>query len=135
MDQFEKNLEADIVHLAGQVKNIRELPEMKNASEVEILKEAMKVFPRPGSEKQPQVGTSASPAADDVSTSVLPAYAQNAAPETKLEIEYLIDVAFQRGVEKALADAKKSSPFVEDAVRDALAGKLYPELQKRGILK
>lgn len=135
MDTFERALESDIVHLAEQVKNIRELPEMKNATEAEILKEAMKVFPRPGSEKQPQVSTSASPTSDDVATSVLPAYAQNAAPETKLEIEYLIDVAFQHGVSKALADAKKSSPFVEDAVRDALAGKLYPELQKRGILK
>jgi hypothetical protein len=132
MDQFEKTLESDITHLAEQVKNIRELPEMKNASEAEILKEAMKVFPRPGEEKQPQSTTG--PATDDVA-GVLPAYAQNAAPETKLEIEYLIDVAFQHGLTKALADAKKSSPFVEDAVRDALAGKLYPELQKRGILK
>jgi hypothetical protein len=134
MDQFEKNLESDIVHLAEQVKSIRELPEMKNASEAEILKEAMKVFPRPGAEKQPPMPPASSATTSDAS-GVLPIYAQNAAPETKLEIEYLIDIAFRSGLSRALSDAKKSSPFVEDAVRDALAGKLYPELQKRGILK
>ncbi len=135
MDQFEKALEADIVHLAEQVKNIRELPEMKNASEAEILKEAMKVFPRPGIEHMPiPTPAQTQSVSDDVAKSVLPEYAENAAPEVKLEIEYLVEVAFKHGIVKALEDAKKSSPFVEDAVRDALAGKLYPELQKRGIV-
>ncbi len=136
MDQFEKNLESDIANLADQVKNIRELPEMKNATEAEILKEAMKAFPRSAAEQQPPLPPSApTQSATNDSSGVLPVYAQNAAPETKLEIEYLIDVAFRSGLTKALSEAKKSSPFVEDAVRDALAGKLYPELQKRGILK
>jgi hypothetical protein len=135
MDQFEKSLEADIVRLAEQVKDIRELPEMKNASEAEILKEAMKVFPRPGVEHPPLPAEPAIPQPSPTAASVLPAYAANAAPEVRLEIEYLVDVAFRHGLDRAVAEAKKSSPFVEDAVRDALAGKLYPELQKRGILK
>jgi LPS O-antigen subunit length determinant protein (WzzB/FepE family) len=133
MDTFEKNLEADIAQLAERVKNLREVPEMKNASEAEILKEAMKVFPRPGAEKPP-VPTPTQPA-NQVANTVLPDYAANASPEVKLEIEYLIDVAFRHGIDKALAEAQKSSPFVEDAVRDALAGKLYPTLQERGIVK
>jgi hypothetical protein len=133
MDTFEKSLETDIAQLAEQVKNLREMPEMKNATEAEILKEAMRVFPRPGAEKPPVPTPSAQP--DPVATTVLPNYAQNAAPEVKLEIEYLIDVAFKHGIAKALDEAKKSSPFVEDAVRDALAGKLYPELKKRGIVR
>ena len=133
MDTFEKALESDIVQLAEQVKNIRELPEMKNATEAEILKEAMRVFPRPGAEKVPPPLPPTTP--DPVAQTVLPNYALNAAPEVKLEIEYLIDVAFKHGLVKAIDEAKKSSPFVEDALRDALAGKLYPELQKRGILK
>ena len=137
MDQFEKTLESDIAQLAEQVKNIRELPEMKNASEAEILTQAMRAFPRPKTESQP-ASTPAVPvpqAQSDDSLGVLPSYAANAAPEVKLEIEYLVDVAFKHGIAKALEDAGKSSPFVEDAVRDALAGKLYPELQKRGIVK
>ncbi len=106
---------------------------MKNASESELIKEAMKVFPRPGAEKVPVPTPQSQP--DPVATTVLPSYAVNAAPEVKLEIEYLVDVAFKHGIEKALSDAKKSSPFVEDAVRDALAGKLYPMLQERGLMR
>jgi hypothetical protein len=135
MDNFEHALEADIVNLAEQVRNVRELPEMRNATEVEILKEAMRAFPRSGAEGQPPLPPVSGSAAAGDASGVLPAYAENAAPETKLEIEYLIDVALRDGLAKALSEAKKSSPFVEDAVRDALAGKLYPELQKRGILK
>ena len=42
---------------------------------------------------------------------------------------------FQHGLDKANAEAMKSSPFVMDAFHDTLAAKLYPELQRRGILK
>lgn len=123
----------DIAQLAEQVKNVRELPEMKSASEAEILKEAMRVFPRSRAEKVP-IPTPSTPA-NQAANTVLPAYATEAAPGVKLEIEYLIDVAFRHGIDKAITEAQRSSPFVEDAVRDALAGKLYPELQKRGIVK
>ena len=65
----------------------------------------------------------------------MPAYAQNAAPEIKLEIEYLLDLAFQKGIATALAESAKSPYFVQDAFHDALAGRLYPEMQKRGLMK
>jgi len=69
------------------------------------------------------------------SSGLLPQYAQSAPAETRLEVEYLLDVAFHHGIAKANTEAMKSSPFVIDAFHDALVGKLYPELQKRGILK
>jgi hypothetical protein len=53
----------------------------------------------------------------------------------RLEIEYLLDIALQKGVGPALAESAKSPYFVQDAFHDALAGKLYPELQKRGLMK
>jgi hypothetical protein len=68
-------------------------------------------------------------------TSPLPDYAQNAPAEVKLEIEYLMDVALRQGLGKALSEAQKSPYFVQDALHDALAGRLYPELQKRGVVK
>ena len=40
-----------------------------------------------------------------------------------------------KGIEKAAAEAKKSNPYVLDAFHDALVEKLYPELQRRGVLK
>ncbi len=131
MDNFEKALEADISRLAEEVRSTRELPEMIDASEVQIVKEAMKALPQKPGQPTVQVVTP-DPAG---MSSVLPAYAKDASPETKFEIEYLVDVAFREGIGKALSQAQESSPYVEDAVRDVLAGKLYPELQKRGIVK
>ncbi len=68
-------------------------------------------------------------------SSPLPQYAQDAPAETKLEIEYLIDLAIHQGLTKANAQARTSSPFVVDAFHDALVGKLYPEFERRGLIK
>jgi hypothetical protein len=44
-------------------------------------------------------------------------------------------MAFKDGILKASSEAAKASPFVLDAFHDALAGKLYEELKKRGVLE
>lgn len=147
---FEKHLESDIEALALQIKNTKERNAAESASERELLKEAIRAFPsheRPASiESNEQSGapsapaSSASPApsaalASGGSGDPLPDYAKNAPPEVKLEIEYLLDIALQQGIGKALAASQKSPYFVQDAFHDALAGKLYPELQRRGIVK
>lgn len=134
---FEKALESDIARLAEQVRTQRERPELKNASEQEILKEAIRAFPEQGPERgAPASAASPPPAPQAVQNqSPLPDYAANAPAEVKLEIEYLLDVALRQGIGKALAEAGKSPYFVQDALHDALAGKLYPELRRRGIVK
>ena len=126
--QFEHaHLEADMERLAAEVKKNQENPEMRGASGQELIKQALKsVGPTPAT---------AALQADDTAQSPLPDYAQSASPEVKLEIEYLIDIAIHHGVMKANASAAKSSPFVLDAFHDALAGKLYPVFQKKGIVK
>ena len=133
---FEHVLEEDITRLAAEIRNQRARPELKNANEKELLKEAIRAFPQ--SEKKPQ-GVPAAPPAPAVGVaaaqSPLPAYAQDAPAEVKLEIEYLLDVALHQGLSKALAETQKSPYFVQDAFHDALAGRLYPELQRRGIVK
>ena len=126
-------LEADMKRLAEEIGNHRDRPEMKNAQEKELLKEAIRAFPR--LEKGAPAVSAPVPQAQNNSRSPLPDYAKDAAPETKLEIEYLLDCALHQGLGKALAEADKSPYFVRDAFHDALAGKLYPELQKRGIIK
>jgi len=120
-------LEADIKVLAQEVKREREAPENKNLGEKELLKQAIKSMPLPPSPTQPP------PAPPRKSP--IPDYAQNAPAEVKLEIEYLLDLAFHRGIANAVAEAKKSPAFVFDAFHDALAGKLYEEMKRRGILK
>ena len=96
-------------------------------TEKEILSQAIRSLPPSASAPDPQ--------RDFQNKSPLPAYAQNAPAEVKLEIEYLLDVAFHHGIGKADALARKAPAFVLDAFHDALAGKLYPEFQRRGILK
>lgn len=126
--QFEHEaLEADIKALAQEVEKHRELPENKGASGQELLKKAIRAMP--------PVSTATEPVSKPSRPSPLPKYAESATPEVRLEIEYLIDLAFHAGIGKASAEAKKSPDFVQDAFHDALAGKLYPMFQERGILK
>lgn len=119
--------------LAREMDSQRARPEMKNAAEKELLKEAIRAFP--SSEKKPQQVPQVPVAPASNSQSPLPSYAQSAPAEVKLEIEYLLDLALREGLGKALVEARKSPYFVQDALHDALAGKLYPELKKRGIVK
>jgi hypothetical protein len=134
MDQLEKNLEADIQQLAAEIRDHREKSEFQNVSEQRIIKEAIRAFPESKHESQAAAPSPALNQTDDAS-SPLPAYAQSAPAETKLEIEYLLDIALKKGIGQALSESRKSPAFVQDAFHDALAGRLYPELQKRGIVK
>lgn len=134
MDQspsFEKTLESDLHRLAAEIRTQRERPEMKNVGGQEIVKEAIRAFP----ELKPRGQSGATPIPQAPNTSPLPAYTQGAPAETKLEIEYLLDIALRKGLGPALVESQKSPAFVQDAFHDSLAGRLYPELQKRGMVK
>lgn len=119
-------LEADIKRLAEEVQKHREAPETKNMAGAELLRRAIRTLP-------PATGPAA-PSLPQKSSGPLPAYAEDAPDDVKLEIEYLLDVAIHHGISRALAEAKKAPDFVKDAFHDALAGKLYPEMKKRGLL-
>ncbi len=109
--------------LAKEVLEHREKLEHKNFKDEELLKQSIaRVIPLNKDEAPPKPFTP------------LPAYADDAPPEVKLEIEYLLDIALHHGLQKANAAARKSSDFVIDAFHDALAGKLYPEMKRRGLL-
>mgnify|MGYP001560791093 CR=1 FL=1 len=118
-------LEADMKRLAEEVMRYRENPESKHLSEQELLKKSIRsVFPVTKNTPAPQNPQSP-----------LPDYVEGTSVETKLEVEYLIDLAFHQGIHKANAAARGSNSFVLDAFHDALVGKLYLELKERGLLK
>jgi hypothetical protein len=127
-------LESDLRTLAAEIGRNRETREGKNVEGVEVVKEAIRAFP--ATEHAP-VNAVPTPGATNGAASggPLPAYAKDAPAEVKLEIEYLLDLALHKGVGTAIAESHKSPYFVQDAFHDALAGKLYPELQKRGVVK
>jgi hypothetical protein len=120
--------------LAAEIHRTQEMKDVKNAEGMDAVKEAIRAFPQlPYKEND---GIPMSPTdAQAFSSSPLPAYAQSAPPEIRLEIEYLLDIALHKGIGAALSESAKSPYFVQDAFHDALAGRLYPELQKRGVLK
>jgi hypothetical protein len=130
---FEQALESDMKILAAEIHRNQELKDVKNAEGLDVVKEAIRAFPRldHGSSN----GVPVAPATPGQANSPLPMYAQDAPPEIKLEIEYLLDLAFQKGIGTALSESAKSPYFVQDAFHDALAGRLYPELQRRGVVK
>jgi hypothetical protein len=132
---FESSLEADMQKLAAEIQGQRERPEMQNANERELVKEAIRSFPQLENNTGVVPSVPATPEHGASSESPLPDYAQNAPAEVKLEIEYLMEVALKQGLGKALSEARKSPYFVQDALHDALTGRLYAELQKRGVVK
>lgn len=119
-------LEADLRRLTLEIQRQEKLPENRNLGGEALLKKSLvSIAPTPE-----EAGSKSAP-----SKSPLPDYAEASGAKTKLEIEYFLDLAFHQGLDKAVSEARKSSPFVLDAFHDALAGKLYPELKNRGILK
>jgi hypothetical protein len=128
--QFEHQaLEQDIKRLAVEIQAHRDRPETQGVDGREIIKQTIKTMV-PNDAPAPAV---ASPA--NVISNPLPDYAISAPAETKLEIEYLLELAFHQGILKANTQAQKSSPFVIDAFHDALAGKLHEEMKKRGMVE
>lgn len=119
---------ADVEGVAREISKHKERPEAGRLTSHELLRMSLRSYT--GASPQVQSPTPA----QQVEESVLPAYAQNAPAPTKEEIENLLRIAFQKGVLAAAEEAKKTNPFILDAFHDALAGKLYPELKKRGLL-
>ncbi len=64
----------------------------------------------------------------------LPGYLAKEAPEVKLKVEKLLDMALHKGLKAAANEAKGTNPIVIDAFHDALADKLYAELKARGLI-
>jgi hypothetical protein len=127
-------LEADMKRLAEQVRSERERPAGETKTERELVKEAIRSFPNLQG-NQNKIAATTAPATTQSDSSPLPDYAKDAPAEVKLEIEYLCDIALRKGIAAAMSESEKSPYFVQDAFHDSLAGKLYPELQKRGIVK
>jgi hypothetical protein len=130
-------LESDLKTIAAEVTRAQEARTENRIQGVEAVRNAIRSFPTLNNNERPGAsGMNATVVPGPVSdSSPLPSYAQTASPETKREIEHLLDIALGQGIGKALTESENSPYFVQDAFHDALAGKLYPELQKRGLIK
>ena len=123
---FHEALEHDLQKLTAEVKEKRLQNGIEQQSEKEILKQSLQAF---------SVQSATAPASsvpEEPSKPFLPDYMKASDPQVKLEVEKLVDLVFHGSLIKAISEAKKHSPFIEDAFHDALVDKLLPELKKRG---
>ena len=123
-----KILEEDMKRLAAEVER------QKETESREVIKAALgakihETTPS-GAAREGVSSAAASP---------LPAYSGDATPEMRLKVEQLVDVAWHKGVDAAVAEARvlakrKDGPALLDMFHDALTGKLHEEMVRRGLL-
>lgn len=65
----------------------------------------------------------------------LPRYAEDLPAQARLKAEELIDLAWHKGIMKAIKEVRKTDPLTMDVFHDAITEKLYQEFKKRGLLK
>lgn len=124
-------LEEDIARLAQEVQRSRETSGRQHLPEKERVRHSLeRVMPSLTLRQAPSA-----PAGNGEASPLLPSYTRDVPPETKLEIEHLLDLALHKGLAAADKAALRATPFVLDAFHDALTETLYPELKKRGIVK
>lgn len=124
-------VEKEIQKISAEVLRERERPDSRGLTGSELVRRTVRSYVG-----QP-LAEPAEPAqsAEWTTDNTLPEYAESAPPEVKGEVERFLGLAFREGILKASAEAAKASPFVLDTFHDALAGKLYEELKKRGIVE
>jgi len=132
---FSEDLEKHLVRLGHDAAKLRELPENRQLPEREALKQSIKSLAQ-----EENVPTAQEPSSVVSETkprdNFLPAYLSGSSDDNaKSVVERLLEKAMNNDLIKAILEAKKYPPFIEDAFHDALVDKLLPELKKRGAIK
>ncbi len=136
VQNFSENLDSSLNRLGVEVSKKIESPEFKEVPIEKIVKESLKSLPPVEAGVDISSNIKKEPG-EDSTGQFLPSYlsGDEGSNDVKAIVENLINFAFKFGVERAIMEAKKYPPFVEDAFHDALVDKLVPELKKRGIIK
>lgn len=133
---FQNKIEAEIAELASQIEAKRKLLESEKGlvEEKEVLKSAVgeKMSQGVPSFSARQNTSSASSGTQSSSGS---SYLDSVGSEVEAEVNSLLSVVFEKGIDEAIKRASSSSPLVLDAFHDALTDKLYEEMKNRGVFK
>ncbi|MDE2001132.1 MAG: hypothetical protein KGI60_01030 [Patescibacteria group bacterium] len=122
---FDAALEQDILRLSHEVHEQRQEQSAAETHPKEIVRSVI------GSHIQ--AAPAPAPSGSD-DTTMLPNYLQAESPDVRLKVEELVDVAFHKGIDASVTEAKKYGPFILDALHDTLTTKLYDELKARKLL-
>jgi len=131
---FEKNIQ----HVEERVRAYKESPSFREAPEQEVVKKSFQLEASLPSLRASQSSVMSGSAQDDESgkqESFLPDYFLGGDLDGMREaIMRLAETALHGDLEKSLKDARKLSPYLEDAFHDALVDKIVPEMQRRGMI-
>ncbi|MEK7077088.1 MAG: hypothetical protein AAB967_02555 [Patescibacteria group bacterium] len=132
---FEKNIQ----HAGERVRVYKENPSFREAPEREVVKKSFQpqVVPPPSPGVPPAAGDGSGneQGLSEDAEFFLPDYFLGGdADGMKEAVLRLAETALHGDLEKSLKDARKLSPYLEDAFHDALVDKLVPEMRKRGLL-
>lgn len=137
VQNFSENLEKNLARLGHEVSKNLGSAERDNVSEREIVKQSLKYLVETENDSA-NVQSSAVPVQVDapVADNFLPEYlSENNDMGIKKSLEHLLQITAEEDIIKAVREARKYPPFIEDAFHDALVDKFLPELKKRGIIK
>lgn len=139
---FHESLERDLSRLTAEIQTRRGEGGGELLSSHELVKQSLGTFRENVPVNAEQSAPMPQSTADDAvqqsggSRASFPSYfTDGAVPQAvQIEVEKLIDLVFHDSLERAVREAQKHPPFVEDAFHDALVDVLIPELKKRGAL-
>ncbi|RJQ26539.1 hypothetical protein C4565_06675 [Candidatus Parcubacteria bacterium] len=117
--------------LHSQIEVERAKPENAEVHEREIVKKSVVSVVQSIKKTQP---TEEKKEETQSELHVIPQYAEQEPEALKKEIETLVELAANKGLEQAVQVSLKCSSFVQDAFHDALVDNLVPELKKRGMI-
>ncbi|MDP3725181.1 MAG: hypothetical protein Q8R20_01785 [Nanoarchaeota archaeon] len=132
------NFEENIQHMGERVAEYKEGRDVRSAPEREIVKEALKYEPQaaplPAGTSGSDDGSLAAPG-NAARIPLAPDYMHGGDAEGMREaVERLAETALCGDLKGSLKDARKLSPYLEDAFHDALVDKVFPEMKKRGLI-
>ncbi len=122
------NFERNMDEVGERVKEYRERMPTEGMSEHEIVKEAVKTWgERPvGAEQEIEVKER---------PDFLPNYiGSEREGDVRAALDRLVEVALHGDLLRAVRDARKLTPFLEDTFHDALGDKILPLMKEKGLL-
>ena len=145
IENFDEKLEQDLQRVGAKVKQIKEGLESERFEKKEVVKQSVRKLADEDIQKETEKISSVkasedepsfAKASEDEKERYFPDYVEekDVDEQTKQIIEALLQLTVDKGILTALRQSKKYSPFIQDVFHDALADKLTPELEKRGIL-
>ena len=129
--KLEQEIEALAHNLGVEIMK----PERRGMSHKDVLREVLSQQMRVPIVVTPNAASPRTGASAENGSEFIPEYVAESAPAVRLKVKQLLDLAWHEGIVKAAREAEKEGEFYLNALRDALAEKLYEQFKQQGLIK